>query len=488
MNFEKVFDLYNILIEEFFKNKSKEEIKEKSQYFTPLNIVDKMLSGVKFYQKDKIRILDPAVGGGILVLKLVEKILENCNPNIIEIDVYEIDEKALSIVKLLFEKLNIKKIKLNIYLENFLEIENLNRYDYIITNPPYKKTNIKYLDNSLKEFVNGQPNLYHLFIGKALNKLEKNGILIILSPKNYLGGKYTENLRKFILENFSIKKIHTFDERSKIFGNKIIQEICILHITNTFSKEIEISYNGNEKIITEIDKLILDDKKKIIMTPRNIQDIFIIDQFKKLANEHIKKNFDVRVGEVVQFRIKDKETTLQETTFFKHEKGVPLIVYRHINKGYFEYREIFEKNKNRAVTLINTKDNEKFLIDNKNYIFLKKNIDKSCLKLIVPVLYFKVLDTPKISIDNNLIYITCKNKELSIEESLGLLCILNSKQFDLYYRMINSSHTINIYELESMFFPNLKTLQKIGAECINKELTIEFCTRIFEKYFSKLKK
>ncbi|QPW57575.1 hypothetical protein IRP63_12225 [Clostridium botulinum] len=57
-----------------------------------------------------------------------------------------------------------------------------------------------------------------------------------------------------------------------------------------------------------------------------------------------------------------------------------------------------------------------------------------------------------------------------------------SKQFDDYYRMINSSHTLNVYELENMHFPDIDTIRLIGNKMITNSLTIEQATEIFEEY------
>lgn len=48
--------------------------------------------------------------------------------------------------------------------------------------------------------------------------------------------------------------------------------------------------------------------------------------------------------------------------------------------------------------------------------------------------------------------------------------------------MINSSHTINVYELENMHFPDLETIRLIGRNMILNSLTIEQSTEVFEQY------
>lgn len=489
MDFLNILQAYFNFTNIFFENKSKKSIKEKSQYFTPIDIVDKMLEDLEIQSLEKIRILDPACGCGILLIKLLEKLVKFETIKIIEIDAYDIEQEALNITQKIINKINLltkTKIKIKTYNIDFLKKDIQKKYDYIISNPPYKKTNKNLVEQDLMFLVNGQPNLYHLFIGKTLKLLKENGKLIIISPKNFLSGKYTENLRKFIFENFSITKLHTFNERSKIFNGEIIQEVCISHIENKKKNKIFISYNGNKKMELDIKNLILDSKKFIIMTPRNPEDVETIKLFNQIQNKSIGKELFIKIGKVVQFRVFNGKDSLEDKKFDEVENGIPLLVYRHINKGKINYREISEKSKNKAITLKST-NNDSLLIDNSNYVVLKKNIDKKENKIIKPVLYLKDLNCQKISIDNNLSYFTNRNDNLSREEVCGIFCILNSKQFDAYYRMINSSHTLNVYELESMFFPNMDIIKKIGIECIDKNLTIDVCTKIFEKCFVKLK-
>ena len=97
-------------------------------------------------------------------------------------------------------------------------------------------------------------------------------------------------------------------------------------------------------------------------------------------------------------------------------------------------------------------------------------------------MYFKELDCEKIAIDNGIIYFTNGDDSLTECEVLGLQCILCSKQFDDYYRMVNSSHTINVYELENMNFPGLDIIREIGMKFDKNNISIEKATEIFDEY------
>nr|WP_307906126.1 Eco57I restriction-modification methylase domain-containing protein [Clostridium botulinum] len=282
----------------------------------------------------------------------------------------------------------------------------------MIMNPPYKKINVQNVPNNFKNFLNGQPNLYHLFIIKALDMLMLDGTLCILSPKNYLSGRYTEKLRQYIISNFSITKIHTFNDRRTIFGSKITQEICIIHIKKSNEEDVIISYNNNPKFIVSINEIVLENDTKIIYTPRNMEDYRLIKRFEKFPIDSIGKDIFMKVGKVVQFRIKGKEFNLRDKEFFHFKNGVPLIVYRHINGKSINYKALTDKPKNNAITLLDDKSNTSALIKNSNYVLIRKNIDKKYDKLIHSIGYFKELKSKVIALDNGIAYLTNSDDSL----------------------------------------------------------------------------
>jgi len=481
--------MYNKLTNEFLEKNQVKDIKNKSQYFTPILEAEKLIDDIIINKFKVIKILDPCCGNGILLIKLIEKIFSYYKPEVLIIDVYDIEIKLLNNMEKLINMIDFCGVKLHIryFNEDFLSSNNTEKYDYIIMNPPYKKINVKDVPHNLTSFLYGQPNLYHLFISRTLNMLTSIGMLCIISPKNYLSGKYTEKLRRYIINNFSITKIHTFNNRNIVFGNNITQEICIVHIKKCTEENVVISYNNKPKFIAEIKDIIVDNETKIIYTPRDIEDYILIKRFKKFPINTIGTQILMKVGKVVQFRIKEKEKNLKYKEFFLFENGIPLIVYRHINSDTLDYKILVEKSKNNSITLLDDKLNKSVIIDNRNYVLIRKNIDKKYNKLIHSVGYFKELKCEKISIDNGIAYFTNKNDSLSKEVILGIQCILRSQQFDDYYRMINSSHTINVYELENMHFPDLEVIKLIGDSIIKdpaiKDLiTIDKATEIFEKY------
>ncbi len=463
MNFNKIYDLYLESIKSFFSSKKQATIKEKSQYFTPFNEADKLLEGFNITQKDTIKILDPSCGGGILILKTLDKISKIDGIKFIEIDCYDIDPEAIKLSKTILEKVNLKgkRINFNFYCKSFLEEKISQRYDYILMNPPYKKINMKEAPEDLKKYLNGQPNLYYLFIAKSLELLEKKGNLAIISPKSYLSGKYTEKLRKFIISGYSFDWIHTFDDRRTIFKD-VIQEVCIVNISKKKQGKLRISNNGYAPFTVTLEDVKVPNQSNIIITPRNLGELALLKKYRsKYELEVFGKELFLKPGKVVQFRVKNGENTLKTTEFTFEKKGVPLLIYRHINQGIFDYGPKSYGDKEKAITLIDVGIQESIYVKNSNYILLKKNVDKGEGKLIKAVPYYKeYLDTEKLGIDNGLAYITNETDSLTKDEIKKIYDVITSEEFEIYYHMFNSNHAINVYELENMWFPTFRSISK----------------------------
>lgn len=484
---------YKELSDKFLSNIDSKFKKEKSQFFTPLEIAQKMVEdlkqlNIKVNKEGTVKILDPSCGLGILTIVLIEKIFSISNDKIyrIEIDMIDDDvnciEKCKEIMEDFIAKNDNRKIdiRINYINANYLDYEIDKKYDFIVQNPPFKKVtknNKSKYNRELLDYINGQANLYHFFIIKSLKLLDKNGILFTISPKNFLSGKYTEKLRNFLFSDYSLTRLHIFDERKSIFNN-IIQEICITKIENRKHQNVKISYNGNSPFETKRENLFLNKETNIILTPRNKEENDFIEKFKKNTEQN--NIFSFHPGKVVQFRV--KEEFLSSEYYNKKAEMIPLIVPKHLKNNKLEYGKLNKKLHN-SISILNNEKTKNLFLKNSKYIILMKNAGKEEDKLIKVAVYDNFFDSEYIALDNNLAYIKFLNENIENEIFYGVYCILNSKQFDAYYRMINGSHTINSYEFENLLFPKQNILKKIGLEYLKlKDNSIEKCSEIFDLY------
>jgi adenine-specific DNA-methyltransferase len=60
--------------------------------------------------------------------------------------------------------------------------------------------------------------------------------------------------------------------------------------------------------------------------------------------------------------------------------------------------------------------------------------------------------------------------------------LLNSSLYDNYYRILNGSTQVNSTEINQMPIPQRSVIEKMGQELMYKELSVENCNEILQKW------
>lgn len=203
---------------EYARSTSDKHKKENGQFFTPKNISD-FMGNLACPKSDKISVLDPGCGIGILSCSLIEKLIQKSDINEIELTLFETDANVLietqKVIDFLAAWLNERNIQLkstinraDFIVENskvfcvntLFGFEDTTQYDYIISNPPYfkiSKTDKRAI--AAKELVYGQPNIYSLFMGVSAKLLKTDGELIFITPRSFAAGNYFKAFRQSFL-------------------------------------------------------------------------------------------------------------------------------------------------------------------------------------------------------------------------------------------------------------------------------------------------
>lgn len=135
-------------------------------YITPINKIEEFLEEFLKYEKipKDIKILDPTSGGDSLHTMSYPKALNNYN--FTNIDTIDIREDSPATTK-----------------GDYLKIDCKDKYDMIITNPPF--------------------NISLDIINKALDEIKDGGYVIMLLRLNYFGGKVRRELWKANMPKYS---------------------------------------------------------------------------------------------------------------------------------------------------------------------------------------------------------------------------------------------------------------------------------------------
>lgn len=92
-------------------------------------------------------------------------------------------------------------------------------FDTVIGNPPYIRTqtmdslSVKYYKNNYDSSSKGNYDIYIIFVEKALQLLNDNGISGYILPHKFFTAKYGMPLRNIISKNKNLKKIIHFGDQ-----------------------------------------------------------------------------------------------------------------------------------------------------------------------------------------------------------------------------------------------------------------------------------
>lgn len=471
---------------EYSRNVTNERKKETGQFFTPLEIAEFMASKIN-YDGTEVRILDPGFGTGILSCALVEHLVSTTGIRKIEIIGYEIDLNLIKhsekVLKYLSSWLNERGIELSYTLnasdfiiyntEQFANMQSVFnnialQFDIVISNPPYFKIPGEDLRAKIaKEIVNGHPNIYSIFIYYSTLLLKENGQFVFITPRSFASGYYFKKFREKFFRIAQLQRIHLFESRKKTFHTEsILQENVIIKgikryeypdsdtVITTFSNSYNDLQNTGELQCATIELLNRNSEQKILHIPVNENEKAIINIFRKWNGSLNKYSLQISTGPVVSFRL--KEFLLKN----KNNNDAPLYDIFNVNKMRTEH-PIVKDGKPQYVKIC--EGSVSSLIENKNYIFLRRFSTKDDKKRLIASPYFMDLTSINyIGVENHLNYIYRPGGNMLRNEVLGITALLNCSLFDNYFRIINGNINVSSTELRNIPLPPLEQIKEIG--------------------------
>ena len=201
--------------------------------YTPKSMAEYLAKEMVKYkargESNTIRILDPAIGKGELVIALLNII--SLSDTHIEVVGYETDAEVCVETSAELSRL-FPKIKVSIKNEDFLkavEDHTIGLFDFVIANPPYIRTQImgsnKAQEISSKLGLSGRADIYYAFIICTNSVLKDDGIAGYITSNKFLTIKSGSSVRDYIIENYKIHRITDLGD-TKLFSASVLP--CIM--------------------------------------------------------------------------------------------------------------------------------------------------------------------------------------------------------------------------------------------------------------------
>lgn len=449
--------MLNIIVnntKNYTETHDKENRKDKGQFFTSESIAEFMAVKASC-AAEHLSILEPGAGNGILTAAVIKYCIENELCNSFDIKFIENDLEIIPILEATsalikeFVLTHHGAVNVSISTDNYITGHENVRYDIVICNPPYMKIRKNSAESeAMSEYVHGQPNLYGLFMCKAINNLRRGGRFVFITPRSWTSGNYFRLVREFILDELNLTDLLLFENRDNIFNNEdVLQETLI---TSGVKEEPQAQfiylYNADNNL--NIDPFQMEVPSQLIksigadsylLLPKNEEDLQVISRMSGIPDTFESLGYCFKTGPVVEFR---NQTSISPV---KKKGYIPMYRTANIVNG----RCVFPANTDKA-QYVNVAE-KKLLLSNVNTVLLRRLSAKEENRRLQSCVYYQTGDNQYISVENHVNYLVRSDgKPLSIDEVEWINNLLMSDDYDIYYRIINGSTQVNAGEMNKL--------------------------------------
>ena len=250
-----------------YSNQSKR--KATGQVYTPLEMANYVVELMLKYKppgaQKEVAILDPAVGEGELLIALISAL--KSTGKIIKAVGYETDSDAAAFTQKRIET-SFPDIEIDLRVGDFLsaiEQNTVGKYDYVIANPPYIRTQImgskKAQEIADKLALCGRIDIYYAFLVCTKDVLKEDGIAGYITSNKFMTIKAGNSVRNYMLQNYQIHHITDLGD-TKLFNAAVLPCIIAFTLGKTtekakvgFTSVYETEKNGSQIINSIFDKI-----------------------------------------------------------------------------------------------------------------------------------------------------------------------------------------------------------------------------------------
>ncbi|MFQ5612223.1 MAG: BsuBI/PstI family type II restriction endonuclease [Anaerolineae bacterium] len=477
--------------------------KQHGQFLTPIPVARYMARQIGPL-KQGARILDPAIGSGILACALIERAIIDRHPNEIQIDGYELDQQlcetaqeALAWATKCAAEVGIAvqtnldnhdfildrtpTTQLDLFAPGPINESLFSQYDCIIANPPYFKLhNSDPRVRTTVGHVKGHTNIYTLFMALAAKLLAPRGQACFIVPRSFCSGAYFSEFRRDFIQQAIPLAVHLFESRQDTFKkDSVLQENVILTFRRRQPEEttqLEAVTISESKDVSTLDKSSLSRRvlkgrfvgvrngSFFFRLPTSELDEQIIDTIDKWPGSLARYGLKVSTGPVVAFRARSFLTTIEAVD---QNQAAPLMWMQNVKPQRIQW-PVSKGNKPQGISL--EPEARSLLVPSENYVLLRRfSAKEGARRLIAAPLLANRLPHQWVGLENHLNYIYKIRGHLEIEEAYGLSGLFNSALMDRYFRISNGNTQVNAAELQAMPLPSMEAISQIGQQLVAEE-------------------
>ena len=212
--------------------------------YTPSEMADYvarlMLRYADKNESTEVSILDPAVGEGELLVAMINAVKSKCSK--LKVIGYETDQTVGAVTQSKLREM-FPEIDVEIRIGDFLaavDDGSAGKYDYVIANPPYIRTQIMGSDKAQKIAeklsLTGRVDIYYAFLVCAKDVLKEHGIAGYITSNKFMTIKAGSSVRQYMLRNYKMHHITDLGD-TKLFTASVLPVIMVFSLGTTTARE-----------------------------------------------------------------------------------------------------------------------------------------------------------------------------------------------------------------------------------------------------------
>lgn len=458
------------LAQEHLEETQSEQRKHLGQFFTPPEIAEYMASLVcPPDTAGSIRVLDPGAGTGILGIAAARALLARFPLKTVSITAFEVDSRVLGRLHSALAEAEVEtngRLTSTVLERDFLEStegslfrESTGPFDVVIANPPYFKT-------SPSAAGGVEPNAYASFLRRSADLLRMGGQLVFIVPRSFASGFYFRRFRQFLREKLRLEHLHVFESRSSAFKDQsVLQENVIIAYRKDQQDGHRVTISSSSGATDLRDSHVIEvpastmfsrgGPDSMLRMPTTVEDLELLNRFDSLPNRLRDFGLAISTGPVVPFRA----TGVLRRDDTSDGKAAPLLWLQHVTADGVRW-PIDGFKKPQAISVSAP---DKLRVPNQTCILLRRfSAKEDARRLIAGVLREGQLPGAWVGIENHLNFIYRPNGRLEVELAEGLARILNSQQYDDYFRICNGNTQVGATEIRELPLPPATTILSAG--------------------------
>jgi len=464
--------------------------KSLAMYFTPPLLIERLLNdlerqGVKY---DNGKFFDPACGGAAFLAPIAirikaalkersaspREIVEHVENNLFGMDI----DKTLCAVShqflkmALYEEISIIKREpsFNVMTGNSLcDLETFyDSIDVLVCNPPYRKSNRKEIDNyryKYAEVIEGQPNLYGLFIVLCVKLLKQESICALVTPTSFLSGQYFSKLRGFLMKETQILNIGMVGDRSGVFID-VLQETALTILRrnkkekSSETKAIVTVVSGNGEY-TNVGLCELPNSGTSWPIPRIEADITLIKQLGASKFRIKDYGYAVRIGTFVWNRDqRPAYWSIDEVGQDEAKTAVPLLWSSDIKSDGILHFDGADKGNGEPCFVDFGDKKHRSVIQHASVLLQRVTSNDQRRRLVASVVPKQLIDDYGGFVGENHTVILEQVVAKPVLAPKQMAMLLGSDLIDRYFRCISGATNVSAFELGQLPLPDPALLKK----------------------------